>query len=256
MLIAVFGDVHGNLAGLYELCAEWEKTSGRPIDLALQIGDMELWRNPEEMKAADPKRRDVDDSFLGAAPYITGEKRIPVETWFVHGNNENYELLRSASGGKIDPEGRLVYLAPGTVREFQKADETISVCGFGGMEYRFGKFPIPEEQPVHKYIYPPAIDELERAKPAVDILLLHDAPMNKGLRDKFPTGSKRITHLVETLAPKFAFYGHYDNPPAPFRIGPTLCAGLNQSDARHIPKRDGGMAILDTDGWKFGFVKA
>lgn len=255
MLIAVFGDVHGNLAGLYALCAEWENTSGRKIDLALQIGDMELWRNAEEMKAADPKRRNVDNSFLAAAPYVSGEKPIPVETWFIHGNNENYELLRSAPGGKIDPEGRLVYLAPGVVREFQDQNEKITICGFGGMEYRFGKFPIPNEQPVHKYIYPPAIEALEREKLSVDILLLHDAPMNKGLRDKFPTGSKRITHLIETLAPKCAFYGHYDNPPEPFRIGPTLCACLNQTGARHIPNRDGGMAILDTDGWSLAFVR-
>ncbi|MCE5231526.1 metallophosphoesterase [bacterium] len=254
MLIALFGDVHGNLPAVYSLCEEHESSTGEKIDLALQIGDMELWRNADEMKAADPKRRHADEFFLGAAPYVSGEKPVPIPTWFVHGNNENYALLREVRDGAIDPAGRLVFLPPGCVREFHKDRDTITISGLGGMEYRFGKFPIPNEQPVHKYIYPPAIDELERTKPAIDILLLHDAPMNKGLRDKFPTGSKRITRLIETISPRFAFYGHYDNPPEPFRIGNTLCACLNLPSARRIPHRDGSMAILRTNPWQFEFL--
>lgn len=255
MIVALFGDAHGNLPGLYQLCAEWEAETGRRVDLALQVGDMELWRTPEELKKADPRRRGVDDSVFGSAPYLSGEKPVPVETWFVHGNNENFGRLREAAGGGIDPAGRLVFLAPGTVREFRTGDETITVAGCGGMEYRFGKYPIPDEQPVHKYIYPPALEALEGERPAVDVLLLHEAPMNKGLRDKFPTGSKRITRLIEALAPRFAFYGHYDRPPEPFRIGRTLCACLNPEAGRKIPGRDGGMGVMDTESWEFGYVK-
>lgn len=255
MLIALFGDVHGNLPGIYELCADHEKSSGEKVDLVLQIGDMELWRTNEEMKAADPRRRDADEFMLGAAQFLNVNHPIPIPTWFVHGNNENYALLREAIDGVIDPARRLIFLAPGRVREFKTTNEIVKIAGVGGMEYRFGKFPIPDEQPIHKYIYPPAVEDLERTKPGIDILLLHDAPLNKGLRDKFPTGSARLTHLVETLQPRFVFYGHYDNPPEPFKIGRTVCACLNLPAARRIPHREGSMAILRTSDWKFEFVK-
>jgi hypothetical protein len=60
--------------------------------------------------------------------------------------------------------------------------------------------------------------------------------------------------LIEALQPRFAFFGHYNNPPGPFRMGRTLCACLNFAEARRIPGRDGAMAILRTGTWEFSFV--
>jgi hypothetical protein len=123
------------------------------------------------------------------------------------------------------------------------------------MEYRFGKYELPSKQRIQKYLYPPALEELKREKPDVDILLMHDAPLNKGLADKFPTGSKRITELIENLQPKFLFYGHYDNPPEPFEIGRTFCAGMNFKKAKKVPGSDGAIGILNTAKMEFSFVK-
>jgi Icc-related predicted phosphoesterase len=122
------------------------------------------------------------------------------------------------------------------------------------MEYRFGKYPTPTDDRVQKYLSSSALEALGSCREELDVLLLHDAPINKGLQDRFPTGSTRLKELIETLQPRFAFYGHYDNPPEPFRIGRTLCAGLNQREARRIPGRDGAMAVLRTDEWAFEFV--
>jgi hypothetical protein len=255
MIVAVFGDVHGNAGGMYGLHRVWQEQHGQAIDLVLQTGDMGLWRTPEEMDAATRRRLANDPAELGWAAYLQGTQTAPVETWFVHGNHENFALLEVKEGQPVDPAGRIVFLAPGSIREFRRAGQTLLVAGLGGMEYRFGKYPIPPGRPVRKYLYPPALERLAGQKGKADVLLLHDAPLNKGLRNKFPTGSRRLTELVEALQPRFAFYGHYADPPEPFRLGQTLCAGMNSAAARRIPGRDGAMGILRTDAWEFDFVR-
>lgn len=254
MIVAVFGDVHGNLPGMYDLCTAWEKGSQERIDLVLQTGDMGLWQSVEEMDKATRKHFAKDQSELASAAYLSGEQTAPIETWFVHGNHENFALLGEKAGQAVDPGGLIRLLAPGTVREFTKGSQALRVAALGGMEYRFGKYPIPSDERVQKYLHPPSLEALHKKKPQADVLLLHDAPLNKGLRNKFPTGSKRLTELVETLQPRFAFYGHYHDPPEPFHIGKTLCAGTNFAGARRIPRRDGAMGILRTQPWQFRFV--
>ena len=214
------------------------------------------------MDKATKKYYAKDKSELAAAAFISGERTVPIETWFVHGNHENFSLLSDREGGVLDPGGRIVFLAPGSVREFRKGKEVLCVAALGGMEYRFGKYPIgprgagtPSDERVQKYLHPLSLNHLREKSPKVDVLLLHDAPLNKGLRNKFPTGSKRLTELIEAIQPRFAFYGHYDDPPEPFRLGSTLCAGMNFARAKRIPNRDGAMGILRTDQWEFHFVE-
>lgn len=254
MILALFGDVHGNLDGMYGLCRDWKKETGESIDLVLQTGDMGLFVRPEQFDRATRKHFLSDPSELGAAPYLDGREPVPIETWFVHGNHENFPLLKERENAALDPAGRLIFLGPGSVRRFGSGEAALIVASLGGMEYRFGKFPAPTQERVHKYLHTSSIERLAGARPAVDILLLHDAPFNKGLRHRFPTGSPRITRLIEILQPRFAFYGHYNDPPDAFRIGGTLCACLNCAAARRIPGRDGAMGILRTDTWEFSYV--
>lgn len=256
MIVAIFGDVHGNLPGMYELCENWHEQQKEEIDLVLQTGDMGLWRSFEEMDKATKKHFAKDASELAAAPYLSGQQMAPIQTWFIHGNHENFALLADREGQAVDPAERIVFLAPGSVREFYKEKEIVGVAALGGMEYRFGKLPIQSEQRVQKYLHPPSIDLLGQVKSKIDVLLLHDAPLNKGLRNKFPSGSKRLTELILDIQPRFAFYGHYNDPPEPFWLGSTLCAGMNFAGAKRIPNRDGAMGILRTDRWEFNFVAA
>lgn len=255
MIVAVFGDVHGNLPGMYGLCKSWEQEQKQRIDLVLQTGDMGLWGCFDRMDPATKKYYTKDKSELAAAPFISGDRTAPIETWFVHGNHENFSLLCNREGQAVDPAGRIIFLAPGSVREFRKGKDILRVAALGGMEYRFGKYPIPSDRRVQKYLHPPSLNHLRKKSLSVDVLLLHDAPLNKGLRNKFPTGSKRLTELIEAIQPRFAFYGHYDDPPEPFCLGSTLCAGMNFAKAKRIPNRDGAVGILLTDGWKFSFVE-
>ncbi|MFQ6034563.1 MAG: metallophosphoesterase [Sedimentisphaerales bacterium] len=255
MIVAVFGDIHGNLPGMYELCRNWQQDKYEHIDLVLQTGDIGLWRTFDEMDKATKKHFAKDQSELASAAYLSGKRTAPIETWFIHGNHDNFPLLVAKEGQAVDPAGRIIFLATGSVRELRKGNEVLRVAALGGMEYRFGKFPMPSNERVQKYLHPPSLERLQKESPQVDVLLLHDAPLNKGLRNRFPTGSKRLTELIETMQPRFVFYGHYDDPPEPFYLGPTLCVGTNSAGARHIPNRDGAMGILRTNLWQFHFVE-
>lgn len=267
MIVAIFGDVHGNLLAMYELCAIWQKESKEHIDLVLQTGDMGLWSSSDQMNKATKKHYKKDKSELApeglaSAAYLSGKRTAPIDTWFCHGNHENFPLLVDNEGQAVDPAGRIIFLATGLVREFCKEKDVLRVAALGGMEYRFGKFPMPSNERVQKYLHPPSLERLQKStghltveSGQVDVLLLHDAPLNKGLRNKFPTGSKRLTELIEAMQPRFAFYGHYDDPPEPFYIGSTFCAGTNFARAKRIPNHDGAMGILRTDQWVFQFVK-
>ena len=254
MIVALFGDVHGNLPGMYELCTLWQQDSGEQIDLVLQTGDMGLWSSYDQMDKATSKLLARDQTDLAAAQYLSGERTVPIETWFIHGNHENFALLAEREGQAVDPHGRIIFLPPGSIREFRKAADSLRIAALGGMEYRFGKYPIPSDERIQKYLHPPSLEKLMRPGVEADILLLHDAPLNKGLRSKFPTGSKRLKELIETMQPRFVFYGHYDDPPEPFHIGSTFCACMNFAAAKRIADRDGAMGILRTDNWEFNFV--
>jgi Icc-related predicted phosphoesterase len=254
MIIAIFGDVHGNLPGMYTCCQDWQQQYAKQINLVLQTGDIGLWQSHKEMDKATKKRYAKDDSELAAADYLTGRRIAPIETWFIHGNHENFSLLAEREGEAVDPKGRIIFLAPGSIREYHKGKDTLRVAALGGMEYRFGKHPLPTNERIQKYLHKQSLERLLNDKSKVDVLLLHDAPLNKGLRNKFPTGSKRITELIEATEPRFVFFGHYDDPPEPFYLGSTLCAGMNYRNAKRIPNRDGAMGILQTKSWEFRFV--
>jgi len=255
MIAAVFGDVHGNLPGMYEMCRNWQGKNKKKIELVLQTGDFGLWKSYEEMDKATRKHYKKDESELASAKYLGGKRLPPIETWFIHGNHDNFPLLRKKEGKAADLIGRIIYLSPGTVREFFKGGESLRVAALGGIEYRFGKYPIPSQERIQKYLHPTSLEKLQNDCPETDVLLLHEAPINKGLRNKFPTGSKRIKELIEKLQPRFVFFGHYDDPPEPFYIGSSLCVGTNFNGAKKVSNRDGAMGILDTKRWKFEYVK-
>lgn len=259
MLVAVFGDVHGALDGMYEVARRWSGESGLAIDLVLQCGDLGAFRSadPNDEAAADRatrRRLERDPTELGAVPYLNGDRTAPFETWFIHGNHDPFRMLARFVDRPIDPAGRIRYLGSGAVHEFRAADTVLRIAALGGMEYRFGKVAPPVDEPVAKYIHGASLERLHHTPGRADVLLLHEAPFNKGLHDRFPTGSKRITALIEALAPRLVFYGHYDRPPEPFRMGESFCVPMNSDRALRVPGRDGAMGILRWPEGTFAYV--
>jgi Icc-related predicted phosphoesterase len=252
MYLAVFGDVHGNLDDLYTFCRMWQEKTGKVISAVLQVGDMGVFRRTGPLDKATVKFAKEDPSELGCSDYIEGTKEATHLTVFVRGNHEDFEFLSGAGHNHIDPFGTIKHLDSGEIFKIAAGSEMATVSGLGGV---FSGAPQVEKRQSGKYFTDDECGRLFRLSPEkVDILLFHEAPYGRGLRHSEGTGSKKITRIIEDLRPRFALYGHYGNPPDPFRSGRTLCVGMNNREALHLPRRHGGMGIVDTSAWSFAFV--
>lgn len=256
MLIAIFGDVHGALESVYELCSRWERCNGGKIKLVLQTGDMGVFGRESKRDRATIRHAVKDPIELGCADYIEGGKKASHPTVFVAGNHEDFDLLEKCDGN-IDPAGYIHYLKSGEVYTHVGCGESVCIAGIGGIAPKLdGK----TRGDARKYISMDVVRSLDESmgKPKVDILIAHESPLGRGLKKKSSTGSIAIDTIMAALSPKYSFFGHYHDPPEPFLLGETWCIGLNRpSDIRsfaRVERRDSLMGMLSTDSWKFHFV--
>jgi Icc-related predicted phosphoesterase len=251
MHLAVFGDVHGNLAMMYRYVGKWERKQNIQIAAVLQTGDLGVFKRGGPLDKATSRYMKNDPTELGCADYISGEKRASHLTLFVRGNHEDFDFLMGTSNAHIDPFGLIRHLSSGKVFVIEKGKETVRVNGLGGVLGRAGF----TKGDGRKYFTDKECNRLLcLEKGSMDILLFHEAPKGYGVRNLSDAGADEVTLLIEHLQPHLAFYGHYGYPPEPFYIGKTLCAGMNNPDALLLPNRDGAMGVIDTSNWAFEFV--
>ncbi len=137
MNVAVFGDTHGHLRLVLQLCRLWQMREGVPVDAVLQCGDLGFFpdlgtldkatrrfaaRDPEELGfarffgAPEPPERDelVEEVLLGP-PDHPGTLRGPV-IW-CHGNHEDFTALEARVGSAhltpVDAYNRFFFLRSG-----------------------------------------------------------------------------------------------------------------------------------------------
>lgn len=258
---AVFGDVHGRLRLLFELCRRWQLTHKVHLDGILQCGDLGFFpdrdkldratrrhaeRDPEELgystwfASAEFNRKDprLQATLLGD-PHSLATVRCPV-LWCA-GNHEDFAALSQALGGRdlgpVDPLGRLLLLKGGAVTEYCG----IRVAALGGAsevhaDRREGGDPIGKQC---KHVSVEA--GLRLLGRSFDVLLSHDAPAGvKGLPAGL--GSPCITEVLRNCHPQFHFYAHHTQPLPITEVGRTRCHWLaNVAFARH---RDGTAGLL------------
>jgi len=250
MFVALFGDVHGAIDVMYEWCLAWQRRTGRTLAAVLQAGDMGAFPSAERLDKATAKKAQKDPTELQIIDYIAGRKTAPIETIFVHGNHEDFEFLAEHRNGYIDPAGRIFYLASGGTYTLKQGRERLRIAGLGGIEPRKVKHP---ELP--KYIQPEEKKAIMSLEPgSVDVLLTHDGPIGRCLADVRSAGSIAVYDAVKHLQPKYHFFGHYDRPLPPSKIGWTPCICLNNPSVAQLPGRDGSMAILNTSDWSVDFL--
>ena len=257
MILAIFGDIHGNLKDMYGLCERWQEQNARSIDWVFQTGDLGVWHDQSVLDRATIRWMERDPTERAFADYIAGRERATIPTVFVAGNHEDFDFLAQHRNQPLDPFGMITFLDSGSTFKFQKSVETVRIAGLGGTHPQRVK---PQNRARHlgrKYFLPEAVERLMALRAAaVDILLTHEAPAGKGLLNQPETGAEEITQLIQHLQPRYAFWGHYGHPPPPFYIGRTLCVCMNQPNSVHVPRRDGGMGIVDTRNWSFVLVSS
>ncbi|MDZ7337898.1 MAG: metallophosphoesterase [candidate division KSB1 bacterium] len=252
MYLAVFGDVHGNLDAMYEYVRRWERKHEKEIAAVLQVGDMGVFQPGRPLDKATKRYADKDPTELGCADYISGQKQASHRTLFVRGNHEDFDFLLAVKDGPVDYH-KMIWHLYSSVQTIEHEKEIVRVGGLGGIVYHGKKTKWYDMG--RKYFTDEECDCLLSLKPGtVDILLFHEAPRGYGLAYVADTGAEEVTLIIEYLRPRYAFYGHYEYPPKPFRIGDTLCVGMNNPHALRLPRRGGAMGVVDTTAWVFEFV--
>lgn len=105
MLVAFFGDTHGNINTMYEVAEAWEKRTGLDLDLIVQVGDFGFWLSEDTVDAMTAKHAerliekqmragDRMRAVCGDYPdYILGELKVTKKTLVIRGNHEDQEYL-------------------------------------------------------------------------------------------------------------------------------------------------------------------
>ena len=258
MRVAIFGDVHGALAAMYEAVQAWESAQGETIDYVLQAGDMGMYPDLGRIDSATRSHAREDPTELFAPLFVEGKLEATHKTFFVRGNHEDQDFLRKVGTGPIDPAGKIIHLAGAYPVVIGGREKGFSVVTLGGIEPAYLEDPLSgwSNGGERKYFDQGEVRKiLKLPSEKIDILLTHDGPRGYCLKDNPVAGSIILLEVVKRLQPRFHFFAHYNHCPPEATIGRTRVIPLNIKGAYTLPKRDGGMGILDTSSWSFEFVK-
>jgi hypothetical protein len=240
--IAVFGDTHGHLRLMLQLCRLWQRAQGRHLDLVLQCGDLGYFPDPGRLDKATGRFAKNDPEELGFSRYfalpepqerdelvertLTGPSnsldslRCPL-LW-THGNHEDFAALEHHVGkqcrASVDAYSLLEHLATGAV----VAESGLRIAAVGGG---------PETQrpkaPRHNWQY---VDEraCERLLgETFDILITHCAPSGLG-GETDHWGSPLLRTIDEFCQPAYHLFAHHKRPIPEGLIGKrTRCIWLD-----------------------------
>ncbi|MBP1358279.1 MAG: metallophosphoesterase [Sulfolobus sp.] len=245
--LAVFGDIHGALEGMYKTVSHMEKAFEINISAVLQVGDMGVFPDLSRLDRATMRFFREDFSEAGAVDYIRGDKTSSHLTIFVRGNHEDFDFLKTKKNRFIDPANKIFHLYGGTINL-----DNVSIAGLGGIEPTNSGSRHSDNR--WMYIDNRELSMLEKKK--VDILLTHDGPLGYSLSRNLNAGSETILKLIKDLQPRFHFFGHYSRPPPPTLIGKTIsvCLNLDEIDGVElykVPNREASVGLLDVEEWKF-----
>ncbi len=208
MLIAVFGDLHGKIRLAYTLCKRWQKEHKSQIAFILQAGDLGVWPDTTKLDKATIRHIESDENELGFIDFLNGSKTLDdlfldneflPDMYFIKGNHEDFDFLQQFKGIlPVDVYHKLNYLPNGTVLDYNKNNEKITIAALGGIDKDYdGKGKRHQDA----YFTQNEINQLS-ARGSADILLTHHGYFAKrGL-------SEPIKSARRSLMPKYHFYGH------------------------------------------------
>ncbi|MFB6124576.1 MAG: metallophosphoesterase [Halanaeroarchaeum sp.] len=170
----VLGDAHANKADRRRALFAAYRTSG--ADIALQAGDLFYYD-------------------------------LPVETYFVAGNNEDFDVIDALRHGRVRSEGvRNAHLVASEAFDL----EGIRVAGLSG-NYAPTQFEKPRTELYEDRRRHFVQADVERALALedVDVFLAHEAPHGTPVSEDYDVGCRHIDEILETLEPTLAILGHH-----------------------------------------------
>jgi hypothetical protein len=268
--VGLLGDLHGRVLHGLAILLEWQRRSGRRLDLALQVGDLGLPTEPDPATLdpaarryweADPSEGDLARLLRAAGRRADNlrraRERLSGPVLFLRGNHEDFGWLAGLpTDAAADPFDLFRYAPDGTLLEL----DGLRIACLGGVE----------EQRDAAEIDWPAYERLSALGPGrVDLLVTHEGPYGTSVGFRGDVhGSAAISRLVERLGPRWHVAGHAHVLHGPRRFGPTVYLGVDCVVASPVwePEKTGlqpgCLAVLDTetaalepvlDGWLTGF---
>ena len=261
MYIAIVGDLHGHLRLMFAIVGRWQRESGHRVSLILQVGDLGTFTSDAKLDQATRRHAERDPEelgfgeFAGEHPPVTLlDPRPPLV--FIPGNHEDFDYLdlcaRSAPAGEsvysVSADRRICALRSGRVWAFREDGQTISVGGVSGIATR------PKRgRPAGMYLRDEDVLVLAaRDRRSLDILISHDAPEGLWADVGRGQGSAALRLIVEEVAPRFAFFGHY-NRNGEWGLGTTRVIGMSDCGydhrrGRQVDRHGVGILAWPADG--------
>lgn len=227
MLVAFFGDTHGNINTMYAMVSVWEKRTGLEIDLVVQVGDFGFWLSEntvDKMTAKQAKvlieeiekRGNEIRAVCGDYPeYVLGELVAPKKTLVIRGNHEDQEYLMSREKQlqaeypddyltrTIEMVPNMFYLPDGHVTEIDGVKFGALGGNFSWKTFELWDYWDKARTKRLRYGEKRRLNHFTRdrwellARSEMDVLLLHDAPQGMNL----VTGKVLVVSEDQVLTP-------------------------------------------------------
>ena len=218
MNICAAGDVHGRIDKFYRSIKKFESELKINFDAVLQVGDFGIWINENCHDGVTKFHKGTGDF----PAYYREKKSVPVKTYFVNGNNEDFNFLNSVKlSGDSEILKNLFYIPNGTVAEIEieinAKKERLIVAGIGG-KYDPEHFGHNEAD---RYYTEREIDNLLRytdenkgkEDKSIDIFISHDAPEGVLIEDndknRYYPKAVGLRGVILKIRPKMVFFGHH-----------------------------------------------
>ena len=199
--IAIVGDIEGHLNEMYVRLADLG------LDAIFQVGDLGYFPDGTKVDRATRRR-----GWAGQLPhYLSGEKQIPLLTYFIHGNHEDFDEIEKLVQDP-NPVQNLHYLASGNVHDVLG----LRVGVIGGV-YSSSRYHLPRNhrrlrEGRRKNFSHEEVDALLADQASIDMLLTHQGPDIPQLHNVIHSQNlcPVFADILRVKKPSWQFYGHHD----------------------------------------------
>lgn len=162
--------------------------------------------------ASDPDRRDVllalyrtlePDRVLQLGDLERYD--LPAPTWFIAGNNEDFDVIDALREGDDPPATNNVHLLASTAATV----DGLRVAGLSG-NFAPTKYDLPRDELVGERRRHFTREDVEQAAALedVDVFLTHEAPTDL-LSYGYDPGCEHVDELLESVSPELCLVGHH-----------------------------------------------
>lgn len=132
---------------------------------------------------------------------------LPVDTYFIGGNNEDFDVIDALRHGRIESEGvRNVYLLASTAVTLNGVRVAGLTGNYAPSQYHKSRAMLSDERRRHF-----VREDVERAKQlsGVEVLLTHEVPHGTPVQEDYDVGNEHIDDILQALEPDLCLAGHH-----------------------------------------------